>query len=88
MKINICVNLDEDVYMNHNITDLRLKRKLSEYINNLLRESFDIKNTNLGKDELEEELQQLNIRKAILLEQKKSKEREEEKEAKKWRTII
>lgn len=86
MKINITISLDEDVYLNQNICELRNNKKLSNHINALLRGSFNIKKEIIiaKEDELETELTKINIKKAVLEEQMEKLRKTKEKEESKW----
>lgn len=86
MKINVSITLDDDVYLNTEIIKLRTSKQLSTHINNLLRETFNIKREIISNnvEELDKEILATKIKQAVLEEKKKNIILEEEKEEAKW----
>lgn len=89
MKINITISIDDDVYLDQNIVEMRKTKKLSGYINNLLRTSMNITKEAIPQEEekLESLLTELNIKKNELTASLERLKAEREKEESKWTRI-
>lgn len=90
MRLPINILLEEDVYLSLEVRELKRNKKLSSHINNLLRESLNIKKTIINKDieELDKEIIETKVKMTLLEEKKKNILAEEEKEISKWKTIL
>lgn len=90
MKVIVSITMDEDVYLNEEINNLKRTKKLSSFINNLLRESFNIRKQVVSADieEIDKEILNTKIKMAVLEEKKKNIVEAEEKEANRWKTIM
>jgi len=82
----VTISLSDEVVLNSNYIDLKSSRKLSKHINNLLTIDFNVKRSEIPREvkDIDSELQEINVRRALLLEKKKDHERREEEERKKY----
>jgi hypothetical protein len=64
--------IDDDIAYNENFKRIKREKQLSNLINNYLRTHLNVKKEVMSEDQqtIEDEIQQLNIRKAMLMEKK------------------
>ena len=89
MKIQISILIDDDVYLNENIIQMRRTKKLSNYINNLLRTSMNITKDIIPEEQekLENLLTELNVKKEALMNSLDKLKEDKEKEESRWKQI-
>lgn len=90
VKITTSIILPVDIITDPEIIKLRQKREFSNLIEVLLRTHLKIKTKGLPEDMqgIEEEIQEINVRKALLLEKKSEREKQQQKkleEEKEWK---
>lgn len=90
MVSTITITIDDDLKNSTELIAITKKRELSKLITQLLRSHLNVKKIALPDDiiNIDDELQQINIRRAMLLNKKDSIEKAAKEEAGKWRDVF
>jgi hypothetical protein len=72
MTKNQMIVIEDDIAYNENFIKIKKEKQLSNLINNYLRTYLNVKKEVLSEDQqtIEDEIQQLNMRKVMLMEKK------------------